>query len=136
MGDSLDIRNTTLTFSGEYDGSEEITISNHGLLTGDRVRYVGGGSDNELDINESEYYVKRVDINTIKIANSSANIYNDTYVSFTGNVTDNKFEIAEFFQKSIQSQKLIRKIQNPVSSVISKETPKGKTGIFVNGVEI
>lgn len=126
MGDSLDIRNTTLTFSGEYDGSEEITISNHGLLTGDRVRYVGGGSDNELDINESEYYVKRVDINTIKIANSSANIYNDTYVSFTGNVTDNKFEIAEFFQKSIQSQKLIRKIQNPVSSVISKETPKGK----------
>ena len=54
LGDSLDIRNTTLTFSGEYDGSEEITISNHGLLTGDRVRYVGGGSDNELDINESE----------------------------------------------------------------------------------
>ena len=136
LGDSLDIRNTTLTFSGEYDGSEEITISNHGLLTGDRVRYVGGGSDNELDINESEYYVKRVDINTIKIANSSANIYNDTYVSFTGNVTDNKFEIAEFFQKSIQSQKLIRKIQNPVSSVISKETPKGKTGILINGVEI
>ena len=31
---------------------------------------------------------------------------------------------------------LIRKIKDPVSSLINKPTPRGKTGILVNGVEI
>ena len=133
---ALDIRETDLLFSGSFDDSTEITIPNHGLITGERVTYVGGGSDNKLDITEGDYFIKKVDINTIKLSRSSANISNDDYVSFTGTVTDNKLEISEFSQKTITSQKLLRKIENPVASITPHSTQSGKTGILVNGVEI
>ena len=136
FNDALDIRETDITFSGSFTNSTEIVISNHGLITGDRVTYVNGGDDNKLDIDESDYFIKKVDINTIKLSKSNANISNDIYVSFSGTVTNNKFELTRFAQKSIQSQKLIRKIKDPVSSLINKPTPRGKTGILVNGVEI
>ncbi len=136
FNDALDIRETDILFSGNFDNSIEINIPNHGLLTGERVTYVAGDGDNKLDITESEYFVRKVDINTIKIARSSANIANGTYISFSGSVSNNKFEISDFSNKSITSQKLIRKIQNPVKSTSSQSTQSGKTGILVNGVEI
>ena len=136
FSDALDIRETDLTFSGSFEDSTEITIDNHGLLTGERVKYVAGSGTNKLDISESEYFIKKVDINTIKLSKSSANISNSLYVSFSGTVTDNKFELSNFSQKSISNQKLIRKIQNPVGSQNVETTPRGKTGILVNGVEI
>ncbi len=136
FNDALDIRETDISFSGAFSDSTEITISNHGLITGDRVTYVNGGDDNKLDIDESEYFIKKIDINTIKLSKSSANIFNDIYVSFSGTVSNNKFELTRFAQKSIQSQKLLRKIKDPVSSLINQSTPRGKTGILVNGVEI
>ena len=136
FNDALDIRETDIKFSGSFVEDTEITINNHGLITGDNVTYVNGGDDNKLDIDESEYFVKKVDINTIKLSKSSANISNDIFVTFSGTVTDNKFELTRFAQKSIQSQKLIRKIDTPVSALVNKPTPRGKTGILVNGVEI
>ena len=57
-------------------------------------------------------------------------------MSFSGNITNNKFELSEFNNKSIRSKNLIRKIQKPVQSPISQSTQSGKTGILVNGVEI
>ena len=134
--DALDIRETDITFSGSFTESIEINIPNHGLLTGEKITYVAGDGENKLDLSEGEYFVKKVDINNIKLSKSSANISNSIYVSFSGTVTNNKFELSRFSQKSIQSQKLIRKIQNPISSLIKKPTPRGKTGILVNGVEI
>ncbi len=134
--DSLDIRETSLTFSGRFEENTEISIPNHGLLTGERIIYVPGQGDNKLDIVAGEYFIQRVDINTFKISKSSSNISNEVYVSFSGNVTNNKFELSPFSGKTISSQKLIRKIQNPVSTLSSKLTPVGKTGILVNGVEI
>ncbi len=136
FNDALDIRDTDILFSGSFDNSDTINIPNHGLITGERVTYVAGDGDNKLDITESEYFIKKVDINNIKIARSSANISNDIFLSFSGGVSNNKFEISEFSNKSIQSQKLIRKIQKPVKSISSHSTQSGKTGILVNGVEI
>ena len=136
FNDALDIRETDIIFSGSFEESTEIIIPNHGLLTGERVIYVGGEGDNKLDILESEYFIKKVDINTIKLSKSSANIFNEIYVSFSGTVTNNKFELSRFTQKSIQSQKLIRKIQDPIASLSNQNTLPGKTGILVNGVEI
>ena len=136
FGDALDIRETDLTFSGSFEESTDINIPNHGLITGEKITYVNGGDSNKLDLSEGEYFVKKVDINTIKLSKSSANISNSIYVSFSGTVTNNKFELSRFCKKSIQSHKLIRKIQNPVSSLVKKPTPRGKTGILVNGVEI
>ena len=74
---ALDIRESDITFSGSFDESNEITIENHGLLNGERIIYVPGSGDNKLDIDASEYFVKKVDINTIKLSKSSSNISNE-----------------------------------------------------------
>ena len=136
FNDALDIRDTDLLFSGTFDNDENITILRHGLITGEKVKYVGGGDDNKLNISEDEYFIKKVDIDTIKLSRSNANISNGKYVSFSGSVSNNKLEIAEFANKTIRSQKLIRKIQNPIVTKNSIPTTPGKTGILVNGVEI
>ncbi len=140
FNDALDIRETDILFSGVFEEDEDagtsINIPNHGLMTGERIIYVAGEGDNKLNITESEYFVKKVDINNIKISRSSANIANGNYLSFSGNITNNKFELSEFNNKSIRSQNLIRKIQKPIQSPISQSTQSGKTGILVNGVEI
>ncbi len=134
--DALDIRETDLIFSGSFDESTDIEISNHGLLTGEQITYVGGEGDNKLDITETDYFVKKVDINTFKISKSHSNISNGIYVSLSGTVTNNKFELTKFSNKTISSQKLIRHIKDPVPSLVSELTPRGKTGILINGVEI
>ena len=134
--EALDIRETDILFSGSFTESDEITVPNHGLITGEKVKYVGQGSDNKLNITEDEYFVKKVDINTIQLAKSNANIANEDFISFSGSVTNNKLESAEFAEKTIQSQKLIRKIQDPIAAINSKVTNSGKTGILINGVEI
>ena len=136
FNDALDIRETDITFSGTFDEDTEITIPNHGLITGEKVTYVAGDGDNKLDLTEGEYFVKKVDINNIQLSKSNANISNSIFVSFSGTATNNKFELANFSKKSIQSQKLIRKITDPVPTLINPPTPTGKTGILVNGVEI
>jgi len=133
LDEGLDIRQTDLPFTGAFAESTNITIPNHGLISGEKVRFVSGGGS--LDIKEEEYFVKKVDIDTIKIARSSSNVDNDIFVSFSGGGTNNKFKLAKFANKSIQSQKLLRKIKLPISS-ISETTVPGKIGILVNGVEI
>ena len=47
FNDALDIRETDIKFSGSFTEDTEITIPNHGLLTGDNVSYVNGGDDNK-----------------------------------------------------------------------------------------
>jgi len=136
FNDALDIRETDITFSGTFEEDTEINIPNHGLITGEKVTYVAGDDDNKLDLSEGEYFVKKVDINHIQLSKSSANISNSIFVSFSGTVTNNKFELSNFSEKSIQSQKLIRKIQDPIATLVNPPTPTGKTGILVNGVEI
>ena len=136
FNDALDIRETDITFSGTFDEDNQINIPNHGLITGEKVTYVAGDGDNKLDLTEGEYFVKKVDINNIQLSKSNANISNSIFVSFSRTVTNNKFELANFSKKSIQSQKLIRKITDPVPTLINPPTPTGKTGILVNGVEI
>jgi hypothetical protein len=136
FNDALDIRETNIKFSGSFTNSTELTIPEHGLITGEKVTYVGGEGDNKLDITQDEYFVKKIDINTIKLTKSSANIDNDIFVSFSGSVTDNKFEISKFYQKNIKSQKLLRKIHSSMPSKFSNPTRSGKTGILINGVEI
>jgi len=136
FNDALDIRDTSLSFSGTFEESTDFQILNHGLLTGERIIYVPGDDDNKLDITAGEYFVKKVDINTFKICRSTSNIANELYVSFSGTVDNNRFNLSDFDEKTIKSQKLIRKIQDPISTLTNLPTPRGKTGILVNGVEI
>ena len=87
-------RETDIIFSGSYEEKNELSIPNHGLITGERITYVPGNGDNKLDIGSGEYFVKKVDIDTIKIARSSSNVDNDIFVSFSGGGTNNKFKLA------------------------------------------
>ena len=136
FNEDLDIRDTVHYFSGVFINNTDITIPNHGLLTGEKVKYSSGGDDNKLDILEQEYFVKKVDINTIKLARSLSNVSNEIYVELSGSVSNNRLELATFANKSLLSQNLIRKIQPPVISPTSHSTQSGKTGILINGVEI
>jgi hypothetical protein len=136
FNEALDIRKTDIIFSGSFNNSTEITIPSHGLITGEKVTYVGGSGDNKLDITQDEYFIKKIDVNTIKLSKSSANINNNVFVSFSGSVSDNIFKISNFYQKNIKSQKLLRKIHASIPSKFSNPTRTGKTGILVNGVEI
>ncbi len=137
FNEDLDIRDTVLYFSGVFINAEtSITIPNHGLLTGEKVKYIPGDDDNKLNILEQEYFVKKVDIDTIKIARSLSNISNDIFIELAGTVVNNRFELASFANKTLLAQNLIRKISSPIASPISHATQIGKTGILINGVEI
>ena len=136
FNEDLDIRDTALYFSQVLINQEDIIIPNHGLLTGEKVKYIPGTGTNKLDILEQEYFVKKVDNNTIKLARSLSNVYTGKYIGLSGSVTNNRLELARFANKSLISQNLIRKIETPTPSTISKSTQIGKTGILINGVEI
>jgi len=135
LDEGLDIRQTDLTFTGSFSESTDINIPNHGLINGEKIRYAAGEGENKLDLDEEEYFVKKIDENIFKIARSSSNVDNNIFVTFSGSVTNNKFKLANFANKSIESQKLLRKIKEPISS-IPETTKSGKIGILVNGVEI
>jgi hypothetical protein len=62
-----------------------ITIPKHGFVDGSWVRFradFNGSAPNELTDNAS-YYVKVVDVNTIKLATSKANHSSNTFITFT-----------------------------------------------------
>ena len=132
----LDIPNNKIFCSGVYDEDTELTVVNHGFITGDHIVYSGVNEDNKLDIVEKQYFVRKVDNNTIKISHSLSDLSNDNYVSFSGTITNNVLELFNFSSKTIESQKLIRKVPIPVTSQNKIKTESGKTGILVNGVEI
>lgn len=62
--------------------SNEITISSHGFLTGLRVTFSGTSTyPNPLDV--GDYYIIRVDANTIKLATTFANALSGTAIDIT-----------------------------------------------------
>ena len=139
LNNSLSIRDKKVTFSGTFSG-DTLTISNHKFYTGDRIVY-NPDQANRLDLPSGKYFVRRVDFNRIKLSRSLADLFNDNYVSVSGNVTNNVFYYEPFtFEnlsaKTVQTQKLIRQIANPVTTNIRTITPSGFTGIFINGVEL
>ena len=132
----LDVPSNKILFSGSYDEDTQLIIANHGFITGDHVVYSGVSESNKLDITEKSYYIRKVDNNTIKISHSLADISNDNYVSFSGTIENNVLELFDFSSKTIESQKLVRKLPFSVTSENKVKTKPGKTGILVNGVEI
>lgn len=76
------------TFTAD-SSNEQLTIAAHGLVTGDgpaAVRNVGGALPNPL-APVTDYWVIRVDANTIKLATSSANALLGTAINLTTNGT-------------------------------------------------
>jgi hypothetical protein len=143
--------------NGTFTGST-FTITNHGYYTGDAIYYTPQKTVTTVSLDGEEitsttitsslfggddggeglYYVKRVDDNNIKLANSLANIYASKFVTLTGSptVTDNILEPYEINGKILEPQKIYREISTPVETYNPEETSVGPTGVLVNGVEI
>lgn len=128
-----------ITFSGTFTNQINFP-TNHPFFTGDSVVYRPKSPTNKL-LNEGIYFIKKVDEKTIKLSLSRENLYNQTYVEFSGTITDSTLEFFEFTginlsPKSIQPQNLIRKLVTPRLSDQGIDTPLSAVGIFKNGVEI
>jgi hypothetical protein len=135
LNQEIDVKNRSVIFSGTFNG-ENIIIPNHGFYTGDSVTYKKNNETNSLNIFEGIYFIKKVDNNTIKLSKSLSNIYSENYINISGTSVNNILEYTKFANQSLESQKLIRKIINPVTDENVHETNPGLIGILVNGVEI
>ena len=137
FGQPLEVRDRSITFSGSFSG-ETLVIGNHDFYTGDAVYYESNSNTNSLGIPNGIYYIKRENRTTIKLAKSRPNIYNESFVTVNSNgaITNNKLSHLDFYDKTLKSQHLIRKISKPIESDIDTTTDFGPTGILINGVEI
>jgi len=140
LNQNIEINERFVSFTGSFNGTE-LSIAKHGLYTGDAVAYIEQSATNRLNVINGFYFVKRVDENTIKLCRSRANIDTNNFISISGAVTNNKLYLANFVNtdlivKTINSQKLIRKLTEPLNDINVHETSPGNIGIFVNGVEL
>ena len=143
-------------FNGTFVGTEfEISPGvEHGFYTGDAVHYSAGLVD-ETYIDDSGnsatrkvrgdalfadglYFVKRVNSSTVKFAKSRNDILNSKFVSVDSAVTVSESLIKpyEFNSKTLEPQKILRKVSTPKTSERTETTVPGTTGILINGVEI
>lgn len=134
FGQALEATSREVILTGSFSGTS-ISYTDHGFLTGDVVIY-DYPSTNNLGIPKGTYYVKRNTSNSFSLATSRANLKNGTYVTVTGTVTNNTLKYNDFASRTLQNQKLIRKLATPVQTVYKKETPIGNIGVLNNGVEI
>ena len=135
LNEPLDTTDRSIKFSGTFNGLD-ITFADHGFQTGDAVTYIPESSTNTLNIDEGSYFVKRIDNNTIRLSNSRPNISNGTFITLKGTVTNSVLRYTNFVNQELDSQKIIRKLVDPVTDTETHTTDPGPTGILVNGVEI
>ena len=167
---SLGVNANRIVFNGNFSGDTwdiiadattpvGVPIFDHGFYTGDAVYYtpqivndvyVDPTSGTKLDnfvvksslTDEGLYFVKRVDANSIKLAKSRPDLYNENFINLdedgtrTGVATDNRIEPFSFAGETLKSQKLTRIITPPVNTGTTYETTPGSIGILANGVEV
>ena len=149
----LNFYDRKVPLNGEYSGEIFTLTRNHGFYTGDKVYYEKSVKGTEVSINNEivisnpivskfpeidsgSYYIKRINDKQFKIASSVTNLYNDTFISVSGIVTDNYFCANNFYKKNLEHQKVYREFKSPVNDGGNHMTLPGKTGMLVNGVEI
>ena len=145
--------NKTLKFSGTALGNIIDFGVEHGFYTGDAVHYQPGITltttttpngvvvttevESKFDqVEESVYYVKKIDSRRIKLSRSRADLFSNTFVTLTGVVSDVTFTYYSFYQKPITAQGIYREISTPIREAGDFETLPGFNGMFVNGVEL
>jgi len=135
LNQSLLVKDRSVTFSGFFNGVD-LVIGNHGFYTGDAVFYSAESVSNSLGIQDQIYFVNRVNSTTINLSRSRSNLYEDKFISFNATVTNNKLVFNDFYNQTLDNQKLVRNILSPEIASNSTETSPGPIGILVNGVEI
>ena len=161
-GNSLNANSRGVVFSGTFVGDEfEIILTgDHGFFTGDAIYYTPGtvertttnrqtGISSTTTIlgtslfggntgGEGLYFVKRVDARRIKLSRSRTDLYNNKFITLGDSisVSNNRFDLYDFRQRTLETQKLYRKFSTPVNDGISTPTNPGFTGLLLNGVEV
>ena len=157
----IETTDRSVTFSGSFIG-EELEISpfvDHGFYTGDAVYYspekistttidddgqsvtetsIASSLFSETDGGEGIYFIERVSSSTIKLSRSRTNIYQSKFIKFnsTVSVSNNTIKPFNLKLKTLESQKLLRKISKSTNDGNDYITNPGFTGILINGVEI
>ena len=156
----LNPRTQKVVFQGVFeDEQENITLTSgvdHNFFTGDAIYYTPEKKVTDYIsqgvlyrqesivsslFDEGLYFVKRIDANTVKLAKSRSNLYNEVFVKVllnTNNVTigPNVIEKYEFNTKIIKPQSIFRKLEPTSTDGHVYETDPGHNGILINGVEI
>ena len=122
-----------ISLNGSFSGTV-INYTNHGFISGDVVVY--DYSSSNLGIAKGIYYIKKVTKDSLSLATSRTNLKAGNFVSIFGTVTNNTLSYNDFSGKTLNHQKLLRKISQSVSATEPAQTPIGNTGILNNGVEI
>ena len=78
-------KDQSVLFSGQYNGFE-MNIGSNPFYSGDAVWY-SANNNIPLSIPEGQYFIKKVNASTIKLATSKSNIANDIFVRVFGTVT-------------------------------------------------
>lgn len=146
LGQPLQIDDQSVVFSGTINGTDLVFKDSTGLLlthsffTGDSVVYKPTTADTQITTS-GVYFIKRVNENTVRLARSREDLYNEQYVTLNGSAANDRLELFDFNDSSLNLQEispqgLIRKLTEPVAADGDYETSPGPIGIFVNGVEL
>jgi len=113
--------------------------SNIPFVTGDKIYYQS--SDPLVGLTQGFYYIKKISDNKIKLFQAPAFIEADDFIEFdvpTNKNTSHNFTLASHYNKSISTQKLLKKYPLNVQQNLGKgtETISGPVGMLINGVEI
>jgi hypothetical protein len=134
LNQKINVNNRSVVFSGTFSGTD-LNIGKHPFYSGDFVFYTGTPVNN-LGIDSGFYFIRRIDDTTVQLARSRDNLYANEVVTVSGTVVDNSLEFSSLSFKSLQPQKLIRKVSTPINDGSEDNTSPGSTGILINGVEI
>ncbi len=142
---SLNIVDFKINLTGFFSGEILKILPDgefHGFITGDSVVYSGDGG---LGISTGVYFVKKISDTEIKLSRSRSDINFGKYVGIaTTSISAESNEIISLLKFSkqnsipsnVDSQKLVRLLNNPVTDGKRYDTQPGTTGILINGVEI
>ena len=95
LGELTNINSFTIATGDVNTGTEVITITSHGLLTGQAYRYKNNSGTTLAGLtDDTVYFIIKVDANTIKLATTAANAEAGTAINLTG--TGNSNQTLEF----------------------------------------
>ena len=134
LNQKINVNNRSVVFSGTFSGTD-LNIGKHPFYSGDSVFYAGD-IDNNLGIDNGFYFIRRIDDTTVQLARSRDNLYANEPITVSGTVVNNTLEFSSLSLKTLEPQKLVRKVSEPIDDGTKIDTLPGSTGILVNGVEV
>lgn len=145
--DSIESKTARIPLNGSFSGSVLKIVADgqsHGFITGDAVSYGIENPDvnvSRFDIDPGIYFIKKESDTEIRLARSRSDIYYGKFISIGSTVvSDNTLSLLRFSDNnlplSVDSQRLIKILRDPIIDENEYETPEDTIGILINGVEI